>query len=43
MEFAVLILSIVLIFLSPVIAGGFLAARPSKRDPRTHPTGPTTS
>ena len=32
-----LIISIVLIFLSPVIAGGFLAARLSKRDPRKHP------
>jgi uncharacterized protein YneF (UPF0154 family) len=41
MELVILILSIVLIFLSPVIAGGFLAARLSKRDPRRHPSGPT--
>jgi hypothetical protein len=33
----VVIISIVLIFLSPVIAGAFLAARLSKRDPRRYP------
>lgn len=31
------ILGVILIFLSPIVAGGFLAARLSKRDPRKQP------